>query len=100
MSELVHARVVDHLSRLRLGHVAERLDAMLAAAARAEPTYLDFLAEEAIEEVEIGRLRTRRRGEHRVEPLRNVPEMEAREMIDDARVNELAHEKPPATTAA
>lgn len=43
MSELVHARVVDHLSRLRLGHVAERLDAMLAAAARAEPTYLDFL---------------------------------------------------------
>lgn len=43
MKELVHARVVDHLSRLRLGHVAERLDAMLAAAARSEPTYLDFL---------------------------------------------------------
>lgn len=43
MKELVHARVVDHLSRLRLGHVAERLDAMLAVAARSEPTYLDFL---------------------------------------------------------
>lgn len=43
MKELVHARVVDHLSRLRLGHVAERLDAMLAAAARSEPSYLDFL---------------------------------------------------------
>jgi DNA replication protein DnaC len=43
MSELVHARVVDHLRRLYLGHVAERLDAVLADAARAEPTYLDFL---------------------------------------------------------
>jgi DNA replication protein DnaC len=43
VSELVHARVVDHLRRLYLGHVAERLDAVLADAARAEPTYLDFL---------------------------------------------------------
>ena len=43
MSELIHARVRDHLVRLRLGHVAERLDAFLADAARAEPTYLDFL---------------------------------------------------------
>ncbi|WP_338048766.1 IS21-like element helper ATPase IstB [Polyangium aurulentum] len=29
--------------RLRLGYVAERLDALLAEAARTEPTYLDFL---------------------------------------------------------
>lgn len=43
MTDLVHARVVDHLQRLRLGHVAERLDAFLAEAARKEPTYLDFL---------------------------------------------------------
>lgn len=43
MSDLIHARVVDHLERLRLGHVAERLDAILAEAARGEPTYLDFL---------------------------------------------------------
>ena len=43
MSDLVHARVLDHLRRLYLGHVAERLDAVLADAARAEPTYLDFL---------------------------------------------------------
>ena len=43
MSELVHARVVEHLRRLYLGHVAERLDAVLADAARGEPTYLDFL---------------------------------------------------------
>lgn len=43
MSDIVHARVVEHLVRLRLGHVAERLDALLAEAARGEPTYLDFL---------------------------------------------------------
>ena len=43
MSDLVHARVVEHLRRLYLGHIAERLDAVLADAARGEPTYLDFL---------------------------------------------------------
>jgi DNA replication protein DnaC len=43
MSDIVHARVVEHLKRLYLGHVAERLDALLAEAARGEPTYLDFL---------------------------------------------------------
>jgi DNA replication protein DnaC len=43
VSELIHARVVDALTRLRLGHVAERLDALLSEAAKAEPTYLDFL---------------------------------------------------------
>ena len=43
MSELTHARVVERLQRLRLGHVAERLDALLADAARKEPSYLDFL---------------------------------------------------------
>lgn len=43
MSDIVHARVADHLAKLRLGHLAERLDAVLAAAARTEPTYLDFL---------------------------------------------------------
>ena len=41
--ELVHARVLEHLERLRLGHLVERLDALLAEAARTEPTYLDFL---------------------------------------------------------
>ena len=40
MSELIHARVVERLQQMRLGHIAERLDALLAAAARAEPTYL------------------------------------------------------------
>ena len=43
MSELVHARVVDALKRLYLGHLAERLDALLSDAARKEPSYLDFL---------------------------------------------------------
>ncbi|MNK97449.1 transposase/IS protein [compost metagenome] len=43
MSELVHARVADHLKRLRLGYVAERLDALLSEAARQDMTYLQFL---------------------------------------------------------
>ena len=43
MSAVVQARVVEHLQRLRLGFVSERLDAVLAEAARREPTYLDFL---------------------------------------------------------
>ncbi|WP_425117450.1 ATP-binding protein, partial [Archangium violaceum] len=41
--ELIHARVLEHLERLRLGHLVERLDVLLAEAARTEPTYLDFL---------------------------------------------------------
>jgi DNA replication protein DnaC len=43
MSEITRARVAEHLIKLRLGHVAVRLDAMLSDAARVEPTYLDFL---------------------------------------------------------
>jgi DNA replication protein DnaC len=43
MSAVVHARVTEQLTRLRLGHIAERLDAVLTEAARREPTYLDFL---------------------------------------------------------
>jgi len=43
VKDLVHARVVDHLSRLRLGHVAERIDALLSDAAKKDITYLDFL---------------------------------------------------------
>lgn len=52
MSDLIHARVVDHLMRLRLGHLAERLDALLADAARKEPTYLAFLDELLGEEMQ------------------------------------------------
>lgn len=43
MSDIVRARVAERLANLRLGAVAERLDAILSHAARAEPTYLDFL---------------------------------------------------------
>jgi DNA replication protein DnaC len=52
VSELIRARVEDHLVRLRLGHVAQRLDAMLSEAARGEPTYLDFLDTLLREEVD------------------------------------------------
>ncbi len=43
MKDLVHARVVDNLARLRLGHVAEGIDAMLSDAAKKDSTCLDFL---------------------------------------------------------
>lgn len=43
MTDLVHARVLDHLTRLRLGHVAERLDALLSDAAKKDMPYLAFL---------------------------------------------------------
>lgn len=43
MSEIVRARVTESMERLRLGSAAQRLDALLADAARKEPTYLDFL---------------------------------------------------------
>ncbi|AKF03420.1 Mobile element protein [Sandaracinus amylolyticus] len=41
--ELTHARVVETLTKLHLGHVVERLDAYLSEAARESLTYLDFL---------------------------------------------------------
>lgn len=52
MSAVVHARVTEQLMRLRLRYVAERLDAVLNEAARAEPTYLDFLDTVLRQEVE------------------------------------------------
>jgi DNA replication protein DnaC len=42
-SDLVHARVLQHLQRICLGYAAERLDSILAEAARKEPSYLAFL---------------------------------------------------------
>jgi DNA replication protein DnaC len=52
MSTVVHARVVEHLQRLRLGFVAERVDAILNEAAKREPTYLDFLDDVLRQEVD------------------------------------------------
>jgi DNA replication protein DnaC len=52
VSELVRARVEERLVKLRLGAVAQRLDGILSQAARAEPTYLDFLDQLLAEETE------------------------------------------------
>jgi len=43
VSEIIRARVAESMERLRLGSASARLDALLAEAARKEPTYLDFL---------------------------------------------------------
>jgi DNA replication protein DnaC len=51
MSELIHARVQEHLRRLRLTHVQGRLDALLSEAARRESSFLDFLDRVLQEEV-------------------------------------------------
>ena len=51
MSDLVRARVGEHLVRLRLGAVATRLDAILSEAARNEPSYLAFLDQLLCEEL-------------------------------------------------
>ncbi len=50
MSEIVRARVEERLVKLRLGAIAQRLDSILSSAARAEPTYLDFLDQILAEE--------------------------------------------------
>lgn len=52
MTDLAHERVVERLQRLRLRHLADRLDAILADAARKEPTYLAFLDEILRDEIE------------------------------------------------
>jgi len=52
MTEIVHARVIENLTRLRLRNLAERLDSVLSAAARTEPTYLDFIDNLLREEVD------------------------------------------------
>jgi len=57
-ADLVHARVVEHLTRLRLPHIAERLDALLSEAARSEPNYLDFL--DALLRQEVGAKQAKR----------------------------------------
>jgi DNA replication protein DnaC len=52
VSDIVRARVEEHLVRLRLGAVADRLDALLSDAARKEPTYLAFLDQLLRDEIE------------------------------------------------
>ena len=52
MSEIVRLRVEERLTKLRLGAIAQRLDAILSQAARGEPTYLDFLDQILTEETD------------------------------------------------
>jgi DNA replication protein DnaC len=52
VSDIIRARVEERLLKLRLGAVAQRLDGILSQAARAEPTYLDFLDQVLAEETE------------------------------------------------
>jgi DNA replication protein DnaC len=52
VTEIVRARVEERLLKLRLGALAQRLDAILSQAARGEPTYLDFLDQILTEETD------------------------------------------------
>jgi DNA replication protein DnaC len=52
VTEIVRARVEERLVKLRLRALAQRLDGILSQAARAEPTYLDFLDQILSEETE------------------------------------------------
>jgi DNA replication protein DnaC len=52
VTDIIRARVEERLLKLRLRAVAERLDGILSQAARAEPTYLDFLDQVLAEETE------------------------------------------------
>lgn len=52
MTDIVRARVEERLLKLRMRAVAQRLDGILSAAARAEPTYLDFLDQFLAEETD------------------------------------------------
>ena len=52
MTDIARARVEERLLKLRLGALAQRLDAILSHAARGEPTYLDFLDQILTEETE------------------------------------------------
>jgi len=52
VSDIVRARVEERLLKLRLGAVAQRIDAILSQAAHSEPSYLEFLDQILTEETE------------------------------------------------
>ena len=60
---------------------------------------IDLLPEHAIEKIEIRRLGAGGVIEDGIEPIGDVPEPQARELLDDAGVNDDAH-WPASTTAA
>jgi DNA replication protein DnaC len=56
-NSITHDRVIEHLEKLKLKRIGERLDAVLNDAARTEPTYLDFLDQVLGHEVQGRQLR-------------------------------------------
>jgi hypothetical protein len=60
---------------------------------------VDFLAQDTVEEIEIGRLGPGGIIEHGIETVGDIPESELRELLDDTSVNDHA-QWPPSTTAA
>lgn len=50
--DTTYARVIERLAKLRLAHVASRLDALLSEAAQSDTCYLDFLDRLLDEEIE------------------------------------------------
>jgi hypothetical protein len=61
---------------------------------------LDLLPQDGVEEVEIRRRGAGRIGEYRIEPLGDVPETQARELLDDPRMDNDTHRPAPVTTAS
>jgi hypothetical protein len=73
----------------------------LEAHGHARPLFgLDFLAQHGIEEVEVGRLVARGLPEHRIEPLGDVAQTKAGELLHDARIHDGAHWAPPEMIAS
>ena len=60
---------------------------------------VDLLAQDPVQEIEIGRLGARGVIEDRIETVGDVAEPQPRELLDDTGVNDHAH-WPPSTTAA
>jgi hypothetical protein len=61
---------------------------------------VDLLAQHAIEEIEIGRLGAGRVIQHRIEPVGDIAEAQAGQLLDDARMDDGAHRPSSATMAA
>jgi hypothetical protein len=61
---------------------------------------VDFLAQHAVEEIEIGRFGAGGVAEHRIKPLGHVAQAQPRELLHDTRMHDRTHWPPPATTAA
>ena len=101
--QLAHESLIDRRLEFEI-EVVERLHRRkvrdLQAHRDARPLLgVDLLSQDAVEEIEIGRLGARGVIEHGVEAVGDVPEPQARELLDDAGVNDDAH-WPPSTTAA